>query len=194
MSQILVALEDRRSAGQRLHAAVAGVAGRVCHLLAAFQCAEEGAADAEGEGRLFEFVFGLLAAGFAGLNDIHLLGQDGDVACGSDHAAADLSVGFAGLQGDVAGDAAHGAGGGAGALRLLLGGSLLRANADAAAVIEQAVLFSCLERGRAAGVGGGLDAEVVAGHQSGGGITHHAGAFDIDVSTRHHGDGVAAQG
>ncbi len=34
------------------------------------------------------------------------------------------------------------------ALRLLVRGSLLRTNADAAAVIEQAVLFFLFERGR----------------------------------------------
>jgi hypothetical protein len=147
----VVALEGRSRAGQCLHAPIAGVAGRVRHLLAGFHGTEKGTADADGEGRLFELIFGLVAAGFAGFHNIYPLGEDGDVACGSDHVAADLFVGNACLQGDVAGDAAHGAGSSGGAFRFLFGGSLLRANTDAATVIEHAALFSFLERGRAAG-------------------------------------------
>jgi len=96
--------------------------------------------------------FGLLAAGFAGLDDVDLFGEDGDVtATGGaskargDDVAADLFVGNACLQGHASGDAAHGAGRGAGALRLLLGRALLRADADSATVIEHAALFCFAE-------------------------------------------------
>ena len=66
-------VQRRRRCSQGLHAAAAGVAGGIRHVVGYLYGADDGAADADAQAALLEALLGGGAAGFAGLDDLKML-------------------------------------------------------------------------------------------------------------------------
>ena len=180
---------------QQLHAAVLGVLGRLAYLLRRLEGADDRAGDGHRQARLLHLRLEGRAVPLAGFEDVDGLGGDVDVAGRGDDVGADLPVGFAGLEGDVAFDAADGTRRSAGAGTLLIGAEHLAAEGEAdPATAEEAAFLGLLVVRLGVGFRCRFDEEVAtgAGVEVGGGGDVAAG--DPKVVAGLEGDGVAAEG
>jgi len=101
----VVGIDCRQCGGcarQRVHARVAGLASRACHLLTGLDGGNDGVADCHGQAGLTEYIFLGVVAGFARFDDIDGLGVDIDVALRDDDMAAGLLVSITCHQANIA--------------------------------------------------------------------------------------------
>ncbi|VVN29577.1 hypothetical protein PS623_04713 [Pseudomonas fluorescens] len=152
--------------GQRLHAAVFGLARCLLHLLGGLDRADHRVGDGHGEAGLLEQRLAGALAGLAGFGDGDLLSEDVDVAFRRDHITADLAVLAPGFDHDIAFGAADGAGAGGFTGGEVFDALLLGAHGQGdAAAAEQAALFLRLVVAFAAAFGGRFDVHIALGDQ-----------------------------
>src|SRR5690606_31237752 len=131
--------------------------------------------------RLAELAFVDAVAGFAGFDDFHTLGTNSDVTAGRHHMATHLAIVPARLDGHIAAKRPHGRGRGIGAALLAVGALHLLADGHGRATLHEAALLFLLVVALAVAVLRRQDAYVVAGHQHGAHVRHHAAAHQGQV-------------
>ncbi|KWT65474.1 hypothetical protein APV28_4770 [Comamonas testosteroni] len=162
-------VQRRRRSSQGLHAAAAGVAGSIRHVVGCLYGADDRTADADAQAALLEALLGGGAAGFAGLDDLHLFGHDVDITARGHDIAADLLVSIARNDVDIAAHAANRRCSGRGVSARLIGTLHAAADgeADASAAAKDAALGFLAVVLFAGGFLGGGDGDVSACLQGG---------------------------